>query len=318
MFWFLLASFKAYAKSDSLYATDYAEKLDTLSDFLVNLSAFVCVAIVCLFIYFAIRFRRQKDSEIGQATSSDNLILEITWSVIPFIIFVVAFAWGWLLYDDLKSPPKSRMEVHVYGQMWTWNFVYKNGRKVSSEFYVPVNTPVKLIMTSKDVIHSFSIPAFRIKQDVVPGIYTSLWFEAKQEGTYQVFCTEFCGTGHSQMLAKVHVVSAQKWEEWLSHDPYKDMSLSQIGNKIFQNRCTICHRRTNERSIGPGLSGLFGSQRAMEGGAAIKADENYLRESILNPSINIVKGYVNQMTAFSGTLTEEELSGLIEYIKTLK
>ena len=318
MFWFLLFSLETFAKGKALPATEYAEKLDNLYNFLVGLSAVVCVIIVIVFIYFAIRFRRKSSSEIGKAKVSHNLLLEVTWSVIPFIIFVVAFVWGWILYNDLRSAPRSRMEVHVYGQMWNWNFVYKNGRKISNEFYVPVNTPVKLIMTSKDVLHSFSIPAFRIKQDVVPGMYTSLWFEAKHEGNYQVFCTEFCGTGHSQMLAKVRVVSQEKWEEWLSHDPYKDMSMTQIGEKIFKNRCTICHKPTKEKLIGPGLAQIFGSQRELEGGSSVVANENYLRESILNPAAKIVKGYPNQMTPFSGALSEEELSGLIEYLKVLK
>ena len=316
MLWLILFSFNAFADADS--PTRYAERLDLLYNSLMGLSTVVCIIIVALFIYFSVRFRRKKDSEVGHAKVSHNIPLEIMWSVIPFIIFIVFFVWGWIVYDDLRSAPKNRMEVHVYGQKWSWDFVYKNGRKTTNELYVPVNTPVKLIMTSRDVIHSFFIPSFRIKQDVVPGMYTSLWFEVIQQGSYQVFCTEFCGTGHAQMLAKVHVVSQDKWEEWLSHDPYKDMSFTEIGKVLFQNRCTICHKTSAEKFIGPGLAKVFGSKREFEKGSSVIADENYIRESILNPGEKIVKGYPNQMTPFAGALTEEELSGLIEYIKTLK
>lgn len=312
----ILFSLNAFAKQES--PTLYAEKLDALYNFLVVLSTIACVGIVILFMYFAIKFRRKSDSEVGKATVFHNVPLEVTWSAIPFLIFVVAFVWGLVVYKDYTSAPENRMEVHVYGQKWSWDFVYKNGRKITNEFYVPVNTPVKLIMTSRDVIHSFFIPSFRIKQDVVPGMYTTIWFEAKKKGSYQVFCTEFCGTGHSQMLAKVHVVSQEKWEDWLSHDPYKNMTLSQIGKTIFESRCTICHKATEEKLIGPGMAGLFGKNREFEKGGSVIADENYIRESILNPAAKITKGYPNQMTPFAGALTEEELSGLVEYIKSLK
>ena len=298
--------------------TDYAQKLDSLHHFLVSVSVIACVLIIAAFVYFAVRYKRQSESEQGKATVSHSFLLEFTWSFIPFLIFLVAFIWGWILYHDFRKAPKESLEVHVYGQMWSWEFVYKNGRKSTNEFYVPVNKAVKLIMTSRDVLHSFYIPTFRIKQDVVPGLYTSLWFKANRKGRFHVFCAEFCGTGHPIMMARVNVVSLKEWEEWLENDPYKGLSLTEIGKKTFKGRCTVCHHTTKDKMIGPGLAGVFGAKREFLKAASLIADENYLRESILNPGAKIVRGYTNAMTPFAGALSEEELSGLIEYLKELK
>ena len=298
--------------------TDYAAKLDSLYGFLVGVSAVACVLVIAAFVYFGIRYRRKSENETGKAEISHSFFLEFSWSFIPFLIFVVAFIWGCILYYDFKRAPEDSLEIHVYGQMWSWEFVYKNGRKTTNEFYVPQGRPVKLIMTSRDVLHSFYIPTFRIKQDLVPGIYTSLWFKANRKGKFHVFCAEFCGTGHSSMLAKVNVVSLEEWEEWLQDEPFKGLSLKEIGEKTFQGRCTICHKPTKEKLIGPGLAGVFGSKREFSNASALIADENYLRESILNPEEKIVLGFDNAMTPFAGALSEEELSGLIEYVKDLK
>ena len=314
----LFTSLKSFAETTPPPVTDYVEKLDSLHGFLVGVSAGACVLVIFAFVYFAIRYRRKSEDETGHATISHSFFLEFTWSFIPFLIFAVAFVWGWILYYDLRTPPEDSLEVHVYGQMWSWDFVYKNGRKTTNELYVPVNKSVKLIMTSRDVLHSFYIPTFRIKQDVVPGMYTSLWFKANRKGKFQVFCAEFCGTGHSVMLAKVNVVSLEEWEAWLENDPYKGLSLSEIGEKAFQGRCIVCHKTTKEKLIGPGLAGIYGSKREFSNAAPLTADENYLRESILNPADKIVMGFTNAMTPFAGALTEEELSGLIEYMKELK
>ena len=297
--------------------TDYVGRLQKLEDFLIGISFVVCVFIVLAFIYFAFRYRRKSENEEGQKGSSHNNLLEFTWSFIPFLIFMGSFVWGWILYDDLRKAPADSLEIHVYGQKWNWDFVYKNGKKTTNEFVVPVNHPVKLVMTSRDVIHSFYIPSFKIKQDTVPGTYSYLWFKANKTGRFEVFCTEFCGTGHASMGAKLRVVSTEEWESWLKNDPYKGLSMVDVGKKVFQGRCTACHQATKEKMIGPGLAEIYNTKRDLEGGLTILADENYLRESILNPSAKISKGYPNQMTPFAGLLSEEELSGLIEYIKSL-
>ncbi len=268
--------------------------------------------------YFAFRYRRKTIDEEGHAQQHHHLPLEIVWSFIPFVIFIVAFAWGWVLYKDFNRTPSNSLEIHVFGQMWSWEFVYKNGRKTTNELYVPSDRPVRLILTSRDVIHSFFIPAFKIKQDAVPGRYTALWFHAKREGSFHVFCAELCGTGHSQMIAKLHVLPLKDWENWLKTDPYKGLSLSEVGEKAYQGRCAVCHHVTTEKLIGPGLAGLYKKTRLLQNGQSIMADENYIRESILNPGAQLVQGYSNQMTPFAGLLSEEELAGLVEYIKTLK
>ncbi len=300
-------------------ATRLAEELDQLTEFLVGVSVLAVLLVIAGFVYFSIRFRRQSEKD-APPKITHHYLLEFLWSFIPFLIFMFIFSWGWMLYSKIRKMPEGHetLEVHVYGQMWNWDFVYKNGRKTSGYLSVPIGRPVKLIMTSRDVIHSFYVPAFRIKQDVLPGSYTSLSFIPEKAGKFYVFCTEFCGSGHSMMRAKVHVMKKKQWEKWLLEDPYKDLNLVQIGQKVFQGRCTVCHHTTAETKIGPGLKGVFGSQRKFQDGSTQIADENYIRESILNPSARIVKPFTNQMTPFAGLLKEEELTGLIEYIKSLK
>ena len=296
---------------------EISKEVDQMFHFIHLLSLFFGLMITAGFVLFAILYRR-KNNEEASAKKHHNYFLEFTWSFIPFLIFMFMFGWGWSVYSKMRSERKNALEVHVYGQMWNWDFAYKNGKRTAGTLYIPVNTPVKLIMSSRDVIHSFFVPAFRIKQDVLPGRYTALWFKAVKKGLFNVFCTEYCGTGHYNMNAKVHVMDRQTWEKWLASDPYEGLSLTQIGEKVFQGRCTACHQTGSQDGIGPGLSGIFGSLREFEEGASLTADENYIRESILNPSVKIVKGFSDQMTPFAGLLQEEEMTALLEYIKSLK
>ncbi len=298
-------------------ATKWAEEFDKLTYFLVEISVLASLLVIGGFVYFAIRYRRKSETD-KTPVITHNYLLEFLWSFIPFLIFMFVFGWGWFLYDKMRDHPEGALEIHVYGQMWHWDFVYKNGKKTRKVLTVPVGKPVKLVMSSRDVLHSFFIPSFRIKQDVLPGAYTALSFTAKKKGKFPVFCAEFCGEGHSRMLAEVHVMSLKEWEEWLIKDPFKGLTMLQIGEKVFQQTCIACHTTTSEKRIGPGLLGLFGSKREFEKNKSLTADENYIRESILNPSARIVKGYPNSMTPFAGLLKEEEMTGLIEYIKSLK
>ena len=313
----LLINSASAAKWLPVPATKLAEEVDQLIYFLVEISVLSSLLVIGGFVYFSIRFRRKSEKDKTPAITH-NYLLEFLWSFIPFVIFMFVFGWGWLLYDKMRDHPKDALEIHVYGQMWNWDFVYKNGKKSSGTLTVPVGKPVKLIMSSRDVIHSFFIPSFRIKQDVLPGSYTSLSFTANKKGKFPVFCTELCGAGHSSMLAKVHVMGLEEWEQWLAKNPYKGMNISQIGKSVFEKSCTVCHTTTMEKRIGPGLAGLFGKNREFKKEKALMVDENYIRESILNPSVRIVKGYGNLMTPFAGLLTEEEMTGLVEYIKSLK
>ncbi len=313
----LLLPFSAFSSSFPSPATAISTEVDQMYLFIHALSLGCGLLIIGVFIVFAVLYRRKNNSQ-ATATVHHNTWLEWTWSIIPFLIFMFMFTWGWWVYDKMRTPYKNALEIHVYGQMWNWDYAYKNGRKTAETLYVPVNTPVKLIMTSRDVIHSFYVPAFRIKQDVLPNRYTALWFKATKKGLFNVFCTEYCGTGHYSMLSKIRVVSLEDWEKWISTDPYEGLGMVEIGQKVFRGRCTACHQTTVQKMIGPGLAGVFGSVRNFEENESIKADENYIRESILNPSARIVKDFPDQMTPFAGLLQEEEMTGLVEYIKSLK
>ena len=299
-------------------ASTFAQSVDTLYGFLFYASLVSCLLVIGGMTYFAVKYRRKTATD-KTAYISHNVLLEFLWSFIPFVIFMVVFVWGWVVYHEMRDMPEEALEIHVVGQKWSWNFLYKSGRKAGGEFVVPINTPVKLIMSSRDVLHSLFIPAFRVKQDVVPGRYTALWFEATKMGIFQIFCTEYCGDQHSNMLAKVKVVSLDDYEKWLAHNPYKGLSLSEVGQKVFQTNCTACHMTTEVKLVGPGLKGIFGRTQNFEDGLSLKVDENYLRESILNPQAKIVKGYKGVvMNSFQGQLSEDELKGVIEYLKTLK
>lgn len=314
MFWVDRAAANSFMP---VQATDIAQRVDSLYGFLLIASFIACALVIGGFIYFAFKYKRRTDND-QTAYITHNNILEFTWSFIPFVIFMVVFAWGWWIFHDMRAFPKDALEIHVVGEKWNWNFLYKSGRKLSGEFYVPVNEPVKLIITSRDVLHSVFIPAFRIKQDAVPGRYTALWFEANKIGSFQLFCTEYCGDQHSGMLAKVNVVSREQYEEWLRVDPYKGLSLTEIGRKVFDGRCVACHTTTTEAKIGPGFGNLIGSERQFADGGSLVADENYIRNSIMNPNEKIVAGFPQGvMPTFAGQLSEQEVTGVIEFIKTL-
>lgn len=299
-------------------ATEIAKNVDALYSFLLWASAISCVLVIGGLILFAMKYRRRSD---GDKTPyiSHNTTLEFLWSFIPFVIFMVVFVWGWKVYHDLRAFPKNALEITVEAQKWDWTFAYKNGRRSAAEFYVPVNQAVKLIMTSKDVLHSFYVPAFRDKQDVIPGRYTSVWFNATTEGSYNIFCAEYCGDKHSGMLAKVHVVSREAFDEWLSNEPYKGLPPVEIGQKVFQTRCTACHTLTDKKGVGPGFAGVFGRQSTMDDGSTVTVDENYIRESMMNPNAKVLAGFPKGvMPTFAGQLNEQEIMGVIEFLKTVK
>lgn len=316
MFWTNVAHASSFMPPQ---ASEFAPKFDALYGFLVIISVIACILVIGGMVYFAIKYRRRSDTE-KSAYISHNTTLEFLWSFIPFVLFMIVFVWGWVVYHDMRNMPEDAFEVHVVGEKWRWDFLYKSGRRATGEFYVPVNEPVKLIMSSRDVIHSFFVPSFRIKQDVVPGMYSALHFTATKEGSFNVFCTEYCGDGHSSMLGRVNVVSRERFNQWLLDDPYRDMSIVEIGQQVFQGRCTVCHHvGSQERLVGPGLLGLYGRERVFTDGSRRIADENYIRESILYPDDEIVEGYSpHQMPSFQGQLDEQELLGLVEYIKSLQ
>jgi cytochrome c oxidase subunit 2 len=292
-------------------ASTIASRIDLLMFFLLAVSLFFVAIIVFFIVFFAYRYRRRSEDDMPAATE-DHTWLEITWSVLPLSLLMVIFFWGASLFVDMKRPPLHALEINVIGKRWMWKIQHPGGQREIDELHIPVNTPVKLIMSSQDVIHSFYIPAFRIKQDVLPGSFTTQWFVATEPGIYHLFCAEYCGTLHSGMVGKVIAMSPQDYQAWLAGTA-PDEPPTSAGAKLFMSYgCAQCHGQT-----GPTLAGLYGRSVPLNDGKTVIADEEYLRESILNPSAKIVAGYPQLMPSYRGQLTNEQVEQLIAYIKTL-
>jgi cytochrome c oxidase subunit 2 len=297
-------------------ASTLAGSVDALFLFLVALSLVFSVGIAGTLLYFAIRYRRKSpDERPGEIEGS--LALELTWTIIPTLLTVFIFLWGTSLYFSMNRAPDNSMEVHVVAKRWMWKLQHMTGQREINALHVPVGVPVKLIMTSEDVIHSFFVPAFRMKRDVVPGRYSMAWFQATRIGTYHLFCAEYCGTKHSGMIGDVVVLSPADYQAWLSGGA-SGVSLAAGGEKLFQElNCVTCHR-ADAQGRGPLLDGVFGSTVALQTGEKVVADEGYLRESILSPAAKIVAGYQPIMPTYQGQVSEEQILQLIAYIQSLK
>ncbi|MGE5235258.1 MAG: cytochrome c oxidase subunit II [Acidobacteriota bacterium] len=297
-----------------------APMVDQLFQFILWLSVFFFVLIVGLMVLFVVRYRRRVGREEPEPSPDHNMPLEVTWTVIPIALVIVLFAWGFKVFMDINTPPANAYEIQVTGQKWKWLFTYPDGH-VDEDLHVPVDTPVRLVMTSEDVIHGFYIPAFRLKHDVVPGRYAKLWFRATTPGEYQLFCTQYCGTGHSNMLAKVVVHEPGGFEKWLQNASnfLKTMSPAQAGERLYRTRgCAQCHSVTGTAGIGPSFKGVFGHEVALSTGTSVLADENYVRESILDPQAKVVAGFQPVMPTFKGRLKDDEITAIIAYLKTLQ
>lgn len=295
-------------------ASSNAGAVDALYIFLVALSVFMTLAIFVTIAIFGLKYRRRHGREAQQIEGS--LILEIAWSVIPLGIFIVIFAWGAVLYFHDRTPPQDATDIYVVGKQWMWKIQHPGGQREIDELHVPVNKDIKLIMTSQDVIHSFFIPAFRIKQDVLPGRYTTLWFRATQTGTYHLFCAQYCGTEHSGMIGEVVVMDPADYQAWLNGGNVVG-SLAQSGQTLFEQLgCSTCHR-FNVQGRGPNLRGVYGNPVQLEDGRTVIADDNYVRESILSPAAKVVSGFKPIMPSFQGQVSDEQINELIAYIRSL-
>jgi len=296
-----------------------APAVDRLFYFIFWVSVFFFVLIVGLSLYFVIRYRSRRGHR-AEASPHHNTALELTWTIIPLVLVVVIFGWGFTVFMDMTTTPANAYEVQVTGQKWTWFFTYPNGH-VDENLHVPVDRPVNLVMTSEDVIHSFFVPAFRLKRDVIPGRYTKTWFRATQPGEYQIYCAEYCGTAHADMLAKVVVHPPGGFERWLEDagNLLDRMSPAEAGAMLVSSRgCLQCHSVDGRSGIGPTFLGAFGAERPMRDGALVLMDENYVRESILDPNAQITAGYEAVMPTYRGRLTDREITAIIEYLKTLQ
>src|SRR5215813_3575115 len=299
-------------------ASTIATGVDRLYFFLTGVTAFFTVSIFLFILYFAVRYRRRANriaEQTGGGREHTGLGLEIAWSVIPFLITLVMFTWGSSLYMANSRVPDQAMDVYVVGRQWMWKIQHPNGRREINELHVPLGQPVKLTMASQDVIHSFFIPAFRVKQDVVPGRYVTMWFQPTRAGEYHLFCAEYCGTYHSGMIGRVVVMEPEDFQKWLGG--VTEQSPVQMGEKLFSAfDCVNCHA-TGARQRGPQLGGLYGTEVMLQDGSKVKFDENYIRESIVNPNAKVVSGFPAVMPTFRGQLSEEQILDLIAYIRSL-
>jgi cytochrome c oxidase subunit 2 len=295
-------------------ASTTAGSVDALFIFLLILSALMSAAIFSMMVVFAVRYRRRKGVAAEQIDGSTAL--EVTWSVIPLCIFMLIFVWGAVIYFEERTPPRGATEVYVVAKQWMWKLQHEEGQREINELHVPVGRDVKMILTSQDVIHSFYVPAFRLKQDVLPGRYTTAWFHPTKAGTYHLFCAEYCGSQHSGMIGQIVVLEPAQYQAWLSGGGAAG-SLAANGQNIFQQLgCSTCHR-SDTQGRGPNLAGLFGKPVQLEDGRVVTADENYIRESILTPGAKIVSGFKPIMPGFQGLVSEEQLNALVSYVKSL-
>ncbi|ARA93522.1 cytochrome c oxidase subunit II [Rhodothermaceae bacterium RA] len=298
-------------------ASTLAPEIDALFYFVKWVSLIIFVGVVAAMLYFMFKYRRRDAAERPVPVKESKLI-EISWVVVPTILVLIVFVWGFQGFIKLNVAPPEAYQITVRAKKWLWEFEYPNGTTTVGEVHVPVGRPVRLNMSSEDVLHSFFVPAFRVKHDVLPNRYTSVWFEATRADTFQVFCTEYCGTQHSGMLAKVIVHPEAEFREWLNSGGgnFDEMPLPEYGAVLYQQQaCNSCHSVDGSRIVGPSFQGLYGAERRLADGSTVVADDNYIRESILQPQAKIVEGYPNVMPASYGSLNERQLSALIAFIQ---
>lgn len=328
-------------------ASTLAPKVDTLLGFLVAISVFFSVLIAGLIIFLTVKYHHTMNPDRSQPRDS-HLWLELLWTGVPLVIVMVTFVWGAKLFYEMKTIPPKAIPIYVVGKQWMWKIQHPEGQREINTLHVPVNRPIQLTMISEDVIHNFSVPAFRMKQDVLPGRYLKQWFQATKVGEYTLFCDQYCGTSHSLMIGKIIVMSVQDYERWLNGDSAAS-SVSTVasvaggaaasaasdsggasteapnptmvaaGEKLFtaEFNCVSCHMMDGSGQ-GPSMKGLFGHKVSLEGGKSVTADESYIRESILQPNAKLVNGYKAVMPTYQGQLEETDINQLLAYIQSLK
>jgi cytochrome c oxidase subunit 2 len=298
-------------------ASTVASQVDLLIWVMTGMSFFFLVAVVAAIVFLSVKYRAGSDAN-RDLEDPDNFALELTWTILPTILALIIFVVSTVVYLNLRRIPEDASEVFVTGKQWMWKLQHPNGKREINALHVPIGVPIKLTMTSEDVIHSFFIPAFRVKQDVLPGRYTQLWFEATKTGTYHLFCTEYCGTEHSQMIGTVTVLDAPDYQRWLESDDSLIASNMSPGEALFtKHGCVTCHN-ADDTARGPLLAGKYGTEETLNSGETVVIDDEYIRESILNPQAQLVAGYAPLMPVFKNLINEEELFLLIDYIKSLE
>ena len=295
-------------------ASTVAPWADALYFFLVGMTLTGLFLVGALVFGFSIRYRKSVHPVATQIEGST--LLEATWTIIPLAIFLVTFVWGALLYFRIYNPPANSMNIYVVGKQWMWKAEHPGGQHEINALHVPMGRPVQLTMISQDVFHSFSIPDFRVKREVIPGRYSTVWFEATTPGTYHIFCTQYCGTKHSGMIGEVTVMTPEDYDKW-TQESTSGASLAQNGERLFASmECTACHNGT-AAARGPSLAGVYGAKLTLTSGQQVVVNDAYLRDAILNPSQHITAGYSPIMPTYQGQISEDGLIDLVEYIKTL-
>jgi len=300
-------------------ASTIASDVDTLFWFISAVTVFFSLLIAGTIIVFMVRFRRRREDEVPRHEDHGSYALEIAWTVIPFALTMVMFFWGASIYANMKRPPDDALHINVVGKQWMWKAQHMEGRREINEIHVPVGRPIRLSIASEDVIHSFYVPAFRIKQDAVPGRINQAWFEATTPGEYHLFCAEYCGTIHAGMIGKIVAMEPAAFQQWLAGGTpgAPAVPVAELGRQQFEQRgCQTCHSG-QPGALGPALGGLHGASVPLADGTTVIADDNYLRESILNPHAKLVAGYSPIMPVYQGLLSEEQVMQLIAYIKSL-
>jgi len=297
-------------------ASTFAWQVDALYFYLIAVSVAFSIPIVAAIFFFALKYREK----VKFATPDEihgSMVLETVWSIIPFIISMTIFLGGAIIYFNQYTPPDDAMEIYVVGKQWMWKMQHETGQREINELHVPVGRKIKLTMTTEDVLHDFFIPAFRTKADVVPGRYTYMWFEATKPGKYHLYCAEYCGLNHSGMGGWIYVMEQRDFDNWLSGN-VSGQTPVEAGKDLFENKlgCASCHAGGPQQR-GAKLEGIFNSDVKLVGGQSVKADEQYIRNSILNPASQVVEGFQPIMPTFKGQVTEEQLNSLVAYIKSL-
>ena len=293
-----------------------AADVDRLYWFIVSVTAFFAILVCVLVVYFAVRYRTQDPLKVGSPITG-SIPLELAWSVIPFLISVVIFAWAAQVFFDLSRPPDQTLEIYATGKRWMWKFQHLDGKAEINELHVPLGRPVKVTFTSEDVLHSLFFPSFRVKADAIPGRYSTVWFNATKTGEWHIFCAEYCGTRHSGMIGTVTVMEPAAYQAWLS-GAGGGGTLASRGERLFSElACNTCHLGDGS-GRGPSLFNKFGTQEQLANGSVVNVDESYVRESILTPQMKVVAGYQPVMPTFQGLLNEESVMALIEYVKSLQ
>jgi cytochrome c oxidase subunit II len=296
-------------------ASTIAPYTDALYFFLLLITVVGLVLVGTLVFGFSIRYRKAEHPVAIPVEGST--LLEATWTIIPLALFLIVFVWGALLYFRIYTPPANSMNIYVVGKQWMWKAEHPGGQHEINALHVPTGRPIQLTMISQDVFHSFSIPDFRVKREVIPGRYSTVWFEATTPGTYHIFCTQYCGTNHSEMIGEVTVLTPDDYEKWTASST-SGMSLAQNGERLFASMgCNACHSG-NAAARGPNLAGVYGTKLTLANGSEVLVNDAYLRDAILNPSQHVTAGYAPIMPTYQGQISEDGLIDLVEYLKTLK